>query len=743
MNQKNSSDIPQFGYFLDYHRHWLQALDLLKYQLETKKGNIKKKKRNRHFNTLEMFYYEKFEKFFGILENEDYFKTRIVNNLFYGLKEFAVVPYTIPKSNLGLRRYNFMTCPMRVLYYAVGLYLLELSQEYLKDYKSNDHIHANYGGNLCFEGDQLNLKLDSIFYKNHYTEFRERLKRKIRSNTERKAVIYFDIENYFDELSIPKLLDLLEKRVKPSIQKRMRYDATTQAQLISFFNFVVGRTSGIPQSDNNVMSDFIGYLFLVFGDLFLDDELRKNNDSVENYAIIRYVDDMHISITFREQDNNLRDRFLNSLTPRISDCFYENLGLRLNPKTKLFDIEKEDDRNELESNLKKVSQGIEIADEENKESSDKKVDNIFGELDNLKGSSIDPHFQRHRDLDKEILKEIYDESVQRKLKKPNNKDRLKQIFIGSGGFDFELVNAYPLPIIILILVRDDIRKKFEEFLLSKKDLTSRDIYLILTYLCQIECDRTKLKLLKLLKQSPRMKEVMEIFEDSLPPKLIGYYDLRAEEVSKIVEPNVTEQIRLRVLWEQKEEYSVALNHLLNEIHAICGILDGEAKSEKRYEANQVAAFLRKQEIPHETYAQIRNLFDRRNKSLVSHADPIAWAVTKDEYMNYRSHVGDCLKHLEQAIEDFQPPAWEEVKQHYTKKLEPIPCVQKGYIKIDGNNAKVVIVLAEESVEIIEELDEIDREINLKFHPRYFFMEYEPSEDYLELGGFECFYKAGS
>ncbi len=122
-----------------------------------------------------MFYYEKFEKFFRILENEDYFKTRIVNNLFYGLKEFAVVPYTIPKSNLGLRRYNFMTCPMRVLYYAVGLYLLELSEEYLKDYKSHEYIHSNYGGNLCFKVDKLNLKPDSVFYKDHYTDFRQRL----------------------------------------------------------------------------------------------------------------------------------------------------------------------------------------------------------------------------------------------------------------------------------------------------------------------------------------------------------------------------------------------------------------------------------------------------------------------------------------------------------------------------------------------------------------------------------------
>lgn len=735
MNQNNN--VPQLGYFLDYKCHWLQALDLLKYQLETKKGN-KSKKGNRHFNTLEMFYYEKLEEFFEKLESEEYFKTRIVNNLFYGLKEFAVVPYTRPKSNLGLRRYKFMTCPMRVLYYAVGLYLFQLSQEYLREYyKSHEHIHANYGGNLYLEDGKLNLKPDNIFYQKHYKKFRKKLRQEIRSNTERKVVIYLDIENYFDELSIPKLLDLLEKRVKPSTQREMRYDATTQTQLVSFFNFVVGGTSGIPQSDNNVISNFIGHLFLAFGDSFLDDELHKKNDSIESYAIIRYVDDIYISITFKEQDNDLREQFLNSLAPRISDCLYENLRLRLNPKTRLFDLEKEKDKQELEKKLKKVSQGIEIADEENKEQSADKITNIFKQLRKLKNSSIAPHFQGHRELEEEVLKEVYDQKVQEMLKKSDYKSHLKGIFMNSGGFDFELVNAYPLPIIILILACEDVPEKFEKFLLSKEDLTSRDIYLILSYLCQREFDQAEL--LELLKRSPQMKEVMEIFEDSLPPKLIGYYGLRAERVSKIAEPNVTEQIRLRVLCELKEEYSVALNHLLNEIQAICYVLDKGAKGRKKYEANQVATFLRNQNVSHKTQTQIRNLFDRRNKSLVSHADPTAWTVTKDEYINYRSHVGDCLRHLKQTIEEFQPPAWQELKQLYGEQLEEVPYVQKGYIEIEGKAADVIIVISEYSVDRIKQLARIDLEINKKFRPLYFHVEYKLSEKDLELDDFDRFY----
>ena len=71
MNQNNPLDT--VGYFLNYRHHWLEALKLLKHQLETKE-------KNKHFNTLEMFYYEKIEESFEELESEGYFETRIAYN---------------------------------------------------------------------------------------------------------------------------------------------------------------------------------------------------------------------------------------------------------------------------------------------------------------------------------------------------------------------------------------------------------------------------------------------------------------------------------------------------------------------------------------------------------------------------------------------------------------------------------------------------------------------------------------
>ena len=103
---------------------------------------------------------------------------------------------------------------------------------------------------------------------------------------------------------------------------------------------------------------------------------------------------------------------------------------------------------------------------------------------------------------------------------------------------------------------------------------------------------------------------------------------------------------MRVLCEQKGEYSVALSHLYNEFHAICNLLDVNAPTAlKSYRRPKVEEFLRAQNVPSDTKAQVLKLFDRRHKATVSHADPTARAVNKDEYEDYRCNVGKCMKHL--------------------------------------------------------------------------------------------------
>ena len=97
------------------------------------------------------------------------------------------------------------------------------------------------------------------------------------------------------------------------------------------------------------------------------------------------------------------------------------------------------------------------------------------------------------------------------------------------------------------------------------------------------------------------------------------------------------------------------------------------------------------------------------------------------------------KFLKQIVQEVDPPAWQELKQLYKERLEKIPYVQEGYIKINGKDADVIIVISEYSVDRIKRLAKIDLEINKKFRPLYFHVEYKRSENYLELDDFDRFY----
>ena len=97
------------------------------------------------------------------------------------------------------------------------------------------------------------------------------------------------------------------------------------------------------------------------------------------------------------------------------------------------------------------------------------------------------------------------------------------------------------------------------------------------------------------------------------------------------------------------------------------------------------------------------------------------------------------KFLKRIIEEVEPPAWQELKQLYKERLEEITYVQEGYIKIEGKEAEAIIVISEYSVTRIEQLAGIDLEINKKFRPLFFHVEYKLSEKDLELDDFDRFY----
>lgn len=203
----------QLGYFIDFCL-WKDGLALLNFQ-------IGQKGKNRHFNTLSMFYYDWLDLTCIDASPENYFNTKIASSLFYGLKkEFCLIPYVIPKTGLGLRNYEFFAYPMRAVYYTAGLYLLKLSQEFLTGtYKKVKTITAFYGGSLTYnKAEEIQLTRKNIYYRSFHEQFKGTIKREIESCNEEKVVLRLDIENCFNEIDIPKLLSFLSDFIKPSVQ---------------------------------------------------------------------------------------------------------------------------------------------------------------------------------------------------------------------------------------------------------------------------------------------------------------------------------------------------------------------------------------------------------------------------------------------------------------------------------------------------------------------------------------------
>jgi hypothetical protein len=130
------------------------------------------------------------------------------------------------------------------------------------------------------------------------------------------------------------------------------------------------------------------------------------------------------------------------------------------------------------------------------------------------------------------------------------------------------------------------------------------------------------------------------------PGYFGLHDKQIEKISSMKE--VIEQIKQRVFNERIGSYSVALNHLLNELHGICYVIDNNSKKSKEYDVNQVVKFLQAQSIPHDLCIGVRKLFDRRNTNQISHPGSenfIAWSVSRTEYLEYHQIVSDCLSIL--------------------------------------------------------------------------------------------------
>jgi hypothetical protein len=148
------------------------------------------------------------------------------------LKRGSSSSYTVPKVNLGLRKYKFLSYPLRIVYYAIGIYLVELAQSFLVGYylKYGKRIYSKYGGQLRIneKSNELILSYDSVWYKPHYRSFKKKVLNTIEINSDRQVALHLDIQNYYDDLDVNILSNLLSNFIEPTIQQSCSFDGMCQ-----------------------------------------------------------------------------------------------------------------------------------------------------------------------------------------------------------------------------------------------------------------------------------------------------------------------------------------------------------------------------------------------------------------------------------------------------------------------------------------------------------------------------------
>jgi AbiA family abortive infection protein len=397
-----------FSHFLDANL-WFKACKLLDFQI-----NEKILGKNKYYKTLGMFLYERHGLISDSLTKESYFPEKISNCFFYGIpEEFYVVQYANPKPGFGHRNYKYFSAPIRAIYYSVCLYVLKISQEFLSEYyRKNKKISSFYGGSLTLSKEfALNINKQSIVYYDSYKEYRKKLKKEAKK-TDNKVIIRFYIQNFYDNFSPKILLANLDEMIKPSNKNAFNFDNYTAEQILSFFAFMSAFKGGLPQTDNDVCSNFLGWLYLVFSDLKIDDELKLSGLFLKDYQLVRYVDDHFLILTFRDSlsvpDKNM---FCEKLMSKISDLLYFDFGLKLNHKTSIYWLEKQEDLESFHLGIKRISQNYEIPSDEDL-SFKKKVDGIFEVLSKINNPAITDAFAYQlQDIEEEKLRAIFDHGV--------------------------------------------------------------------------------------------------------------------------------------------------------------------------------------------------------------------------------------------------------------------------------------------------------------------------------------------
>ncbi len=632
-------------------KYFVSAVQLLEGQI---KFNSKSKLYLLNFD----FFFQKYNR--NIFKKDknifSFYEKKIKGNEFYSLEnDFFIYKYVVPKWLFGLRDYTFFSYESYLLYYAVGLYIHEISQvilsykqELINSLRVSGLFYSTYSWTkIAYNNDKICVWFNVFKYHNHYNNFYKEIKRASRYGWKNKIIIKLDIQNFFGEIKIEILLDFLKWNINNQIL--LWFNDSMKDEILDFFQYL-WFGEWIPQSDDNIISNHLSDLYLLKSDFKIIDFLKENNIT---FSFLRYVDDTYIIF---EEDWWKYSKNPVLLLQKLWDIIYKEVKLKLNTwKNAIYRVYSDSEWESFIKNIKNISQVSYVVDEDDDWLVDDKINDVFSiiwELKNMwkqeENGVLNYSNININKLNNVFSKEKEWENILNNILK-NYTDDLKSSF---KWFNFHYINLSHKALLAIIKGTKGwangigiIYEDFIKFINRININTIYDIFIILEFLVNDKNIFNK-------------KELSII---NMEYSFLKHFHLKKRSVSANkwwnyqrlgLNSEVIEQIKYRLICEKNHDYSKAFSHLLNEFHNIIYFLDKNSRSSadkkiralKKYDQKDVKSYLFWLWcIDNSVIIEIGNFFDRRNKNNISHWSWVS--LDSEEYFKYRKIIFSLYKRI--------------------------------------------------------------------------------------------------
>jgi hypothetical protein len=621
--------------------HIEKAFELIKLQIDCDKFS---------FKTLEFEIYRK-EEFTKKFNCKKFYEDFIVKDILYNNNNtFFNIDYLIPKGVYGARKFNFLSFEMLVLYYALGFYIFDLIKDSyetieLKKEKRNN-ISTYYGGKINFE----NPKKSILYYQSDYVEFNNKVNNQIENILEKKkkaVIIKLDIQDYFKSIDLEILLDIIQEFAVPSNSKKQHFDSSTIEEIKNLFLFINKSLKGVPLFSQNILSNFLSYLYLFELDNFVQN-LKISRE--EDFIYCRYVDDFYL-IYKRNKGikNNIIGDEIFDITTSISEFLYENLGLKINElKTKAVIISDNDDFEKFIKKEKVISIPESLKVEKKPQEKLTEIKEIVEKLQK-DYRSTGKIFITTEESNK--LKEIFSAPMKQYLGSADAKVLVNKMFLNW----YPVLTLSSTQALIYLLNHSNQNKILKDFFIESKELKITNpqyLFLLEKFLLSNKPDAAFIQeILDIKGRNNYLNLLKRMLDKSIIIHI--YEDISIDPITLTNKDTLMQQIKMLTIAEIEGKYNLAFNHLLNIYHYYCFINDQNAGELKKYNQISVTDFLDTLGMSIKDLNFSMQFFDRRNKNNISHPGEElmeSWAVNKDEFLVYKKKLNKLLKKIQDFLQ---------------------------------------------------------------------------------------------